>query len=223
MMLTRFIADKRGIALVEFALVLPFILLLLWGSLELARFITIAQRVDKSAYALADLTSQYLPASPAARAGEISYPALQNDVFPQYRRLMSPYEDEADRVAILTSVRREGGQLLINWQVAGGGTLGGDTVRSIVNDAAPGYNTAVRGTEASFSGEAAEILSGANGMAEGESMLVAEVFFYFRPLFQNLRMGVPEHQFSLGERVLSRRMFIYPRKGDLTTMPPDFQ
>lgn len=219
----QFLIAERGVALIELAFVLPFIFLLLWGSIEITRYITIAQRVDKSAYTIADIVSQYLPATPARAAGEISQAALQDDVFPQLRRLLSPHDAEGDRIAILTSVRNEGGRLLVKWQLAGGGSLGGTAVRSLVNGAGPALDPGVRNSPANFSGDAAALLTGPSGMAEGENMIVAEVFFHYRPLLRRLLLSNRTgEQLDIGEAILVRRLFIRPRRGDLDQLPPSF-
>ncbi len=55
---TRFGADRRGVAAVEFALVLPFMLLLFLGMVELNSALTLDRKVSQTASALADLVAQ---------------------------------------------------------------------------------------------------------------------------------------------------------------------
>ena len=52
--------DERGIAAVEFALILPLMLMIYLGLVELSRGMRAAQRVDLVAHSLADLTAQQL-------------------------------------------------------------------------------------------------------------------------------------------------------------------
>ncbi|WP_051242134.1 TadE/TadG family type IV pilus assembly protein [Stappia stellulata] len=56
--LARFGSDRRGIAAVEFALVLPFMLLLFLGMVELNSALTLDRKVSQTASALADLVAQ---------------------------------------------------------------------------------------------------------------------------------------------------------------------
>lgn len=55
---SRFGADRRGVAAVEFALVLPFMLLLFLGMVELNSALTLDRKVSQTASALADLVAQ---------------------------------------------------------------------------------------------------------------------------------------------------------------------
>lgn len=54
------LTDETGIAAVEFALLLPLIMMIYVGLAEVSRMIVISQRVDRIAHALADLTGQKL-------------------------------------------------------------------------------------------------------------------------------------------------------------------
>jgi Flp pilus assembly protein TadG len=56
----RLLSDDAGIAAVEFALILPLIMLIYVGLSEVSRMIVISQRVSRIAHVLADLTSQKL-------------------------------------------------------------------------------------------------------------------------------------------------------------------
>jgi Flp pilus assembly protein TadG len=56
----RFAGEESGIAAVEFALILPIMLILYLGLVELSRGMRAAQKVDLVAHALADLTAQQL-------------------------------------------------------------------------------------------------------------------------------------------------------------------
>lgn len=58
---SRFRHDQRGIAAVEFALLLPLMLMIYMGLVELSRGMRAAQKMDIVAHALADLTAQILP------------------------------------------------------------------------------------------------------------------------------------------------------------------
>lgn len=62
---SRFRRDQRGIAAVEFALLLPLMLMIYMGLVELSRGMRAAQKMDIVAHALSDLTAQILPAANA--------------------------------------------------------------------------------------------------------------------------------------------------------------
>lgn len=73
--------DKRGIALIEFAFVLPFLVLLFVGGFQLLDAISAYRKVGKTVRTLADLTTQNTTIT-AAQADEILGAAQQ---------VMSPY------------------------------------------------------------------------------------------------------------------------------------
>jgi Flp pilus assembly protein TadG len=54
-----FIGDRRGIAIVEFALILPILVLLYFGSVEISQAINVKRVTDLSASTIANLVSQY--------------------------------------------------------------------------------------------------------------------------------------------------------------------
>ncbi|SDT88855.1 TadE/TadG family type IV pilus assembly protein [Stappia sp. ES.058] len=56
--LSRLCSDTRGVAAVEFALVLPFMLLLFLGMVEMNSALTLDRKVSQTASALADLVAQ---------------------------------------------------------------------------------------------------------------------------------------------------------------------
>jgi len=55
----RFIAERRGIAAVEFAMLLPMMLMLFLGSVEVTTGVAIQRKVTLTARAVADLSSQF--------------------------------------------------------------------------------------------------------------------------------------------------------------------
>jgi Flp pilus assembly protein TadG len=58
-LLRRYGADRRGIAAVEFAMLLPMMLTLYLGSVEVSTGVAVNRKVTLTTRALADLTSQY--------------------------------------------------------------------------------------------------------------------------------------------------------------------
>ncbi|MDA5193917.1 TadE/TadG family type IV pilus assembly protein [Govanella unica] len=106
--------DQRGIAAVEFALILPFLILLFLGGFELSRFLLINQKVDKSVYAVADIVSQQTSVT-NAQLGQIILAASE---------IMRPQPIGNKGRIILTSVYKNGSNApVVQWQYAGGGTL----------------------------------------------------------------------------------------------------
>lgn len=86
----RFPNAEDGIAAVEFALVLPFMLLLLFGMVEITHAFQIKQRIALAEYVLGDLIG---------RSEELSSDQI-DDVFDAVDLLMAPYTTENFTVAI---------------------------------------------------------------------------------------------------------------------------
>ncbi len=216
-----FLTNQKGLALVEFALFAPLLLVLFYGVVELTRYAIILQKVERTAYSVSNMVGQYLPAkNPAVDpVNEISVDNLNNNVFAQISKMMDPYNANGDMRAIVTSVVSEGGfPPVIQWQIAGGGTLeNGDTV-SIANGLAPSaIDASVKGTNAVFNGETRGYLANMQG---GENLIAIEVFYDYRPLVSDIltRFGAN----SLARQTLISRVYTMPRYGNLLTLPPTF-
>ena len=235
-----FLSHEGGIALLEFALVFPFLFVLMIGGTEVIRLMYIQQRVEKAGYAIADVVTRYLPATNPVTAGEISESEMNNNVFPILGRIMGEssqggFKDPTKQAVIVTSVSMSGGNMIINWQISSPGTntdntltgcdAFGNCVRSIVNNAGPGgINAGVKGTAATFSGDAAATLA-ASPLPANENMIVTEVFFYYTPAFQSLLQNtasVTHINFYLQPRIYAKRTYFTPRNGALIYLPPTF-
>ena len=206
----------------EFVLISPFILLMLFGGIELTRFMVVVQKVDKAAYALADLTAQSQPATADRASSEISVAQMNGTVFPQLQALMDPYDAATNGAAIVASIRRERDVIRIKWQIAApGGYTDGETVSGVSGLSPAAVNAAgasLRDRAATFSGDTATDIAGMLGY---ENMIVSEVFFRYRPILSEvlLRLHLP---FTLGETTLVRRIYSRPRNGNLICLPPTF-
>lgn len=221
----RLLRTAQGVALIEFAFVLPILMLLLFGALEISRAMIITQRVEKVAYALADVTSQYPPATAERLSGEISETELRTNVFPQFERIMGTYADTTRQNMILTSVVREGATNRIKWQIAGGGTLTRN-VTSVVNGLAPSaIGVGVMNQTATFSGDG-EVAREMQSSSDGENVIIAEIFYQYQPIWTQAIGAIPT---SEGEEItiaraklLTKRMYFRPRNGSLICLPNTF-
>jgi Flp pilus assembly protein TadG len=78
-----FLCDKRGIAAVEFAFILPLMLVLFFGTVEFSQGVAVDRKVTIMARTLADLTSQ-----------NTSVTTTQlNNFFKASKAIMTPYDD----------------------------------------------------------------------------------------------------------------------------------
>ena len=83
-LLSRLRADKRGVAAVEFALILPLMLLLYLGSTQIVQSLMASRKLSIVARALSDLVAQQ-------PAGSDLTDAQLNDVFAAAGSIMSPF------------------------------------------------------------------------------------------------------------------------------------
>lgn len=225
--------------MIEFAMIFPFFFLLLFGGLEVNRLVLIQQKLEKSGYVLADITTQYAPATLLNQAGEINQAELTNNVFPQLSRGMSPFNDTARQAVIVTSIKKQGANKTIMWQMAGGGTLAGcDTqpiptcVTSVVNNLAPGaIGPAVAGTGTSFPAEQDGFMNSIPVSPSGDvNVVVMEVFFLYQPYLQQLLQdvgaaggsGFGGFDFYLRPKIFVKRTYFIPRIAPLYALPPAF-
>ena len=156
--LRRYRGNETGIAALEFALVAPFLILLVFGGYELARYIVVQQKAEKMAYAISDLTSQYqtLTSSDVAT------------VFSATSQLMKPYAFSNDGLAILTSVYKDPtkSKPTVSWQCKTSSTLSSTSTVGAVNGNAT--------------------LPGGLVLDDKDNVIVSEIYYKFTPLFTTL-------------------------------------
>jgi Flp pilus assembly protein TadG len=103
MALKRFGRDTEGAAAVEFALILPFLLLLYVGSIEASSLITVDRRVNVISGTVGDLVSRWDPAD-----GAIPNTTM-TDYFKASEGIIFPYSDTGlEQVVSLLEVREDG-------------------------------------------------------------------------------------------------------------------
>lgn len=106
--------DERGVAGVEFAVILPIIFVMFMGVVEISNFVLVNQRTEKMAHNIADLVAQ----------NETITPRQLNVIMDAASEIMTPFPFGAQGHIIITSVHRNpGGDPRVAWQYEGGGTL----------------------------------------------------------------------------------------------------
>lgn len=154
--------DARGVAMVEFGLMLPLLLTLFYGVVEITRFILITQKVEKLAHSVADVTSQ---------SQTVTLVDLDR-VMAATSDIMNPYTMGANGRVMVSSIYRPAGTTTtptINWQYLGGGTLAATSAIGAVN-AAPTLPTGFT-------------------IDERENVISAEVYYRFSPLLSSQWFG----------------------------------
>ena len=179
MSLQRLAKDRSGLAAVEFALILPVMILFAMGIAEVGRFALLSLKLQHAANTMADL---------ASRDEELSLAAVQS-MFSAMQHIVQPFEIGADGVVIVSGVGVDaGGEPTVFWQEEGAGTL--DEASEI----------GAQGGDAT--------LPDSLILRDGETVIVAEAYFRYRPWLLRL---VPE-------TLLHRVAFYRPRLGTLRSL-----
>ena len=178
--LSRLWRDTRGVSALEFALILPILVLFSAGTIEYSRLILATQKLQSGAFILADLTArdQYLTTEQLGH------------IFLAIGQVTRPFDFAANGRAIVTSIGADSDDdPIVNWQCASPDAL---TAASELGEEA---------------GEPATLPDDLS-IVEGETIIVAEVFYRFDPLFD----------VGLTPRIIRRTAFFKPRLGDLASM-----
>jgi hypothetical protein len=157
--LQKFIADRKAIAAMEFALTVPLLLLLGFGGFETSRYVLIQQKTDKVAYIVADIVAQNTSSTLTL--------AQINGIFAAAAQVMNPFAFNVNGYVIVNSILQTGPNPPNNpqlaWQYTGGGTM---TSSSQIGTA--GGNATL---------PAGMVLN------DKDNVIVVEVFYQYTPLF----------------------------------------
>jgi Flp pilus assembly protein TadG len=99
----RFARDEKAVAAVEFALIMPFLLALYFGSMEAAALYTADKKVNSISATIGDLVSQWDP-----NDGTLTTSTL-NDYFSASTGLINPYSNVGVKIVVsLIEVKADG-------------------------------------------------------------------------------------------------------------------
>jgi Flp pilus assembly protein TadG len=150
--INKLLTSNQGLAAVEFALALPLLILLVFGSVEVTRSILITQKLERVSSTLSDVVSQ-LQNVTGAQMGQIITASGQ---------VMLPYDFGADGYAIVSSITKTGTNApIINWQYKSTGT--------------------VQASHIGVSGGVATMPSNFT-MVDKDTVIVTEVFYNYKPI-----------------------------------------
>jgi len=146
-----------GNVAVEFALTLPVLMMLMLGSAEMARFVILHQKVDRVAVTTSDLV---------ARAETISEGDFA-DIFDAADYVAQPFDLNGLGIVIVSAITNDDGTgATVAWQRSGGGS---------------GTHTSQIGVAGGAASLGADFQ-----VREGETAIIAEVFYDFEPFLSEL-------------------------------------
>lgn len=153
-------SNERGSVLLELAFALPIMMLIIFGGVEMTRFLLNAQKINRVAMSTADLVSQ---------SREVSEADISN-MFVASQAVMGNSSITDRGVVIITSISRTGEQTpFVSWQRAsGGGHVGQSKV----------------GAEGSTATLPADVV-----LQAGDSVIVVEVYYTHKPMLFDSVVG----------------------------------
>ena len=210
------IRDVRGVAAVEFALILPLILILYVGALDVTRAVLASRNVDLLSRTISDIVSQQSTTS-ATSSSTVSL------IFGAATSVMAPYSTTGLKLTVsAVDIKLKSDktccQALVRWSYTQGGTLRACTVP--LTQVADGTQSAPGNIPASI------IAANSNagfGYAAGATsyLVVADVSYAYVPFFPTLPapLGNPSDWFKPG---MSRTTYMVPRSasGPVTLASP---
>lgn len=151
-----FLKSQSGVAMLEFSISLPFLILLLFGSVEATRYLIITQKVDRVANTLSDVITQ----SEKITSTDI------DQIITATGQVMQPYDFSADGYVVISSVSKNGSnEPVVNWQYTSTGTI--------------------HSSQIGTSGSTATMPSNFT-MVDKDTVIVTEVFYNYTPILSNL-------------------------------------
>ena len=184
-----FVECEQGLAYVEFALSLSFLLILFLGSVEVTRCYLLTQKIEKTAFTAADVVTQTNPNTGPVTSSQMS------QLMSAVTDMMTPYTTGASDpkiLVIVSDITKNGNSTpVLNWQYCGGGAL------SVSSTIGTTTGSAITGS-----------LPNGLSMNAGEEAVISEVFYNFLPII--IGNGV------LGSFQIYRTAVFMPRLGALT-------
>lgn len=112
-LIRKWLSARHGSVLVETALLLPLLLILLLGGIEVSRMVMVTYKLQKTAGTVADLVSRQETVSTTTVDG----------IFEAIPHVMAPFNLGINGLVTVSSVTGTSDGMIVNWQRAGGGEL----------------------------------------------------------------------------------------------------
>lgn len=154
---TSFARAEAGIAYLEFAIALPFLIAIFLGAVEMTRYIIIVQKVEKATVTVTDVVAQ---------SSTIGTTQL-NQIVQAAAQIVQPYTFNTNGYVIITSVSRTGSSPpVIRWRYTSSGSSGSWTQASQVGNSV---------------GATATLPAGIT-LDDKENVIIAEIYYNFQPM-----------------------------------------
>jgi Flp pilus assembly protein TadG len=148
--------DARGVAAIEFALIIPILALLLIGCFEVPQFVLLYQKIARTSSGVADLVAQ---ADNPMTTNQIT------DIFISAQNMMQPYDLLNNGAVIVSSINNPSNTgVAITWQAR----MGADTTASKLGVATTTNPPLPAGI----------------GPDSNEEVIAAEVYYNYTPIFK---------------------------------------
>jgi Flp pilus assembly protein TadG len=137
----RFAADRRGSSAIEFALLLPLLLIMYFGSIQITDAISADRQVTLVASTVAEITSQYATVS----STDVS------NILAAASAVLTPFPVANAKVTLSSVLIDANGNATVDWSATLNGTQRSGTVTSSIPAALLVPNTSVIWGEATYS------------------------------------------------------------------------
>ena len=137
----RFAADQRGISSVEFALLLPLMLTMYFGTLEVTDAISADRQITLVASTVANIASQYT---------QVSNSDVSN-ILGAASQVLAPFPASNATVTLTSVLIDQNGNATVDWSATLNGTTRSGNVTSSIPTALRVANTSVLWGEATYS------------------------------------------------------------------------
>ena len=111
----RFVASTRGVAAIEFAIIMPVLLIMLLATFDAGRAIAIYMKVRAATYTLAAITNQYSKSTPIQ-------PTDMQAITGATAAVLAPYPSAPATVTITQIKQTTSAQATVNWSYSLNGT-----------------------------------------------------------------------------------------------------
>jgi Flp pilus assembly protein TadG len=136
----RFAADRRGASAIEFALLLPLLMIMYFGSIQITDAISADRQVTLVASTVAEITSQYATVS----STDVS------NILAAASAVLTPFPVANARVTLSSVLIDANGNATVDWSATLNGTQRSGTVTSSIPAALLVPNTSVIWGEATY-------------------------------------------------------------------------